>query len=175
MCRMKHLKNVIPILALTLFALACGPITSTENENPATQSAEIAQIDLAQEIEAGPCGQEPTILTILMSDMLRSLEPESFEAWCQTWSSPAKSANVPPMTAETLLHAILKNAPDCADRSTAIRCAREARMWANAAIALEPIPVVEDPTLGEGENATTYVRTGEGNVPIEHRVPSQTT
>ncbi len=34
--------------------------------------------------------------------------------------------------ADTVLH----NVPDCADRSTAIRCIREAKMWANSAIAL---------------------------------------
>lgn len=32
---------------------------------------------------------------------------------------------------------ILKNAPDCADRTAALRCAREARMWANSSVALE--------------------------------------
>jgi hypothetical protein len=35
--------------------------------------------------------------------------------------------------------AILDGAPDCADRSTALRSVREARMWANAAIALEGV------------------------------------
>ena len=38
---------------------------------------------------------------------------------------------------EGFIAAILANAPDCADRSTAIRCVREAKMWASAAIALE--------------------------------------
>lgn len=32
---------------------------------------------------------------------------------------------------------IIEQAPDCADRTTALRCLREARMWANAAIALK--------------------------------------
>lgn len=32
---------------------------------------------------------------------------------------------------------VLKYAPDCADRTTALRCAREARMWANSSIALD--------------------------------------
>lgn len=48
---------------------------------------------------------------------------------------------------QTLRHAarefaqvIINNAPDCADRSSALRAAREALMWANAAIALEPEP-----------------------------------
>jgi Xaa-Pro aminopeptidase len=36
-----------------------------------------------------------------------------------------------------LARAILHNAPNSADRSTALRCVREARMWANAAVALE--------------------------------------
>lgn len=40
--------------------------------------------------------------------------------------------------AEKFIMAILIAAPDCADRSTAIRCVREAKMWASAAIALEP-------------------------------------
>lgn len=35
---------------------------------------------------------------------------------------------------------ILEQAPDCADRTTALRCAREARMWANASIALDNAP-----------------------------------
>lgn len=38
--------------------------------------------------------------------------------------------------AETLIESILKNAPECADRSEAIRCARMAKMWASSAIAL---------------------------------------
>lgn len=32
---------------------------------------------------------------------------------------------------------VLENAPDCADRSAALRSIREARMWANSAIALD--------------------------------------
>lgn len=39
--------------------------------------------------------------------------------------------------AENMLCVILKYVPDCADRSTAIRCVREAKMWASAAVALE--------------------------------------
>jgi len=35
---------------------------------------------------------------------------------------------------------ILDIVPDCADRSAALRCVREALMWANAAVALEPDP-----------------------------------
>ncbi|HEX9429444.1 MAG TPA: hypothetical protein VF944_03630 [Candidatus Bathyarchaeia archaeon] len=34
---------------------------------------------------------------------------------------------------------IIENAPDCADRTTALRCLREARMWANAAINLKAL------------------------------------
>lgn len=34
------------------------------------------------------------------------------------------------------MHVILTVVPECADRSTALRCVREARMWANSAIAL---------------------------------------
>ena len=41
--------------------------------------------------------------------------------------------------AEHLIRTIIVNTPDCADRSTAIRCVREAKMWASAAIALEPM------------------------------------
>jgi D-hexose-6-phosphate mutarotase len=37
-----------------------------------------------------------------------------------------------------LMLCILENAPDCADRSSALRCVREARMWANASIAIDP-------------------------------------
>ena len=38
---------------------------------------------------------------------------------------------------ETFLYVILENAPDCADRSTALRDARSAGMWASSAIVLE--------------------------------------
>jgi len=39
-----------------------------------------------------------------------------------------------------LAEAILKNAPDCADRDAAIRLVTQARMQANAAIACAPEP-----------------------------------
>lgn len=39
--------------------------------------------------------------------------------------------------AETFALCVLENAPACADRSHALRCIREARMWANSAIALQ--------------------------------------
>lgn len=42
------------------------------------------------------------------------------------------------MATEAFIVEILKYAPDCADRSTAIRSAREAKLWASAAVALEP-------------------------------------
>lgn len=32
---------------------------------------------------------------------------------------------------------IIRNTPNCADRTVALRCLREARMWANAAINLK--------------------------------------
>lgn len=35
---------------------------------------------------------------------------------------------------------ILRYAPDCADRTAALRSAREARMWANSSIALDNAP-----------------------------------
>lgn len=38
---------------------------------------------------------------------------------------------------EELMKVILENAPDCADRTTALRAARESRMWANSAVALD--------------------------------------
>ncbi len=38
---------------------------------------------------------------------------------------------------EDFLITILKNCPPCADRTTALNRVREARMWANSAIALE--------------------------------------
>jgi len=38
---------------------------------------------------------------------------------------------------EDYLRVILECAPDCADRSTAIRDARSARMWANSAISID--------------------------------------
>lgn len=40
--------------------------------------------------------------------------------------------------AKAFADVVLWSAPDCADRSTAIRSIREAVMWANAAVALEP-------------------------------------
>lgn len=40
---------------------------------------------------------------------------------------------------EEYMKVILENAPDCADRSTALRSVREARMWANAAVSLDPV------------------------------------
>lgn len=42
--------------------------------------------------------------------------------------------------AETFIRSILVHAPDCADRSTAIRAVREAKMWASAAVALDLKP-----------------------------------
>lgn len=41
---------------------------------------------------------------------------------------------------ERFIERILILAPDCADRSAAIRCVREAKMWASAAVALEVKP-----------------------------------
>lgn len=38
---------------------------------------------------------------------------------------------------KAFMQVILENAPDCADRSAALRCVREARMWANSSIALD--------------------------------------
>ena len=39
---------------------------------------------------------------------------------------------------ERMMQTILSLCPDCADRSIALRAVREARMWANAAIVLDP-------------------------------------
>ena len=39
--------------------------------------------------------------------------------------------------AKNLVTVILQNAPDSADRTYAIRCVREAVLWANAAVALD--------------------------------------
>lgn len=41
-------------------------------------------------------------------------------------------------TSEAMMSVILHLAPDCADRSAALRAVREARMWANSAISLDP-------------------------------------
>lgn len=38
---------------------------------------------------------------------------------------------------EVLMRTILIEAPECADRSSALRAVREARFWANSAIALD--------------------------------------
>lgn len=43
---------------------------------------------------------------------------------------------------------ILRTAPECADRSAALRAVREARMWANSAIALESEPEEIDHSRG---------------------------
>lgn len=48
--------------------------------------------------------------------------------------------------AEGLARAILEHAPDCADRSTALREVRSAKMWASAAIALELRPPADETT-----------------------------
>ena len=39
---------------------------------------------------------------------------------------------------ESFMQLILDCVPDCADRATALRNVREARMWSNAAISLDP-------------------------------------
>jgi hypothetical protein len=54
--------------------------------------------------------------------------------------SPDAVAKMEPIAdaCHALMETILRNAPDCADRSTALRAVREARMWANAAIAIDP-------------------------------------
>lgn len=41
------------------------------------------------------------------------------------------------MGCEAFMRLILENVPDCADRSSALRAAREAQIWANCAIAME--------------------------------------
>jgi hypothetical protein len=38
---------------------------------------------------------------------------------------------------EVFMRVILENSPDCADRSTALRAARSARMWANSALSID--------------------------------------
>ena len=67
--------------------------------------------------------------------------------------SPEAVAKMEPIAdaCHNLMRVILENAPDCADRSAALRCVREARMWANAAIAIDPASALPiDHTRGEG-------------------------
>jgi len=42
------------------------------------------------------------------------------------------------LASEQFMQVILNLVPQCADRTAALRCVREARMWANAAISLDP-------------------------------------
>lgn len=44
---------------------------------------------------------------------------------------------------EVFMQLILESVADCADRSAALRCVREARMWSNAAISLDPASAME--------------------------------
>ena len=46
-------------------------------------------------------------------------------------------------SAEKLMEKILGYCPDCADRNEALRCVRNARMWANASIAIDPVHEAE--------------------------------
>lgn len=48
---------------------------------------------------------------------------------------------------EDFMKVILENVTDCADRSAALRAVREARMWSNAAVSLDPqsaLPIDHD-------------------------------
>jgi hypothetical protein len=71
---------------------------------------------------------------------------------------------------EHFLVAILENCPDCADRSAAIRMAREAKMTASAAIALEEgheAAVVETPK----SESTSSVTAADGNADVASAAP----
>lgn len=57
--------------------------------------------------------------------------------WHPPTPEKAKRYEIIAMGCEAFMRIILENAPDCADRSTALRCVREARMWANASVAIE--------------------------------------
>lgn len=63
------------------------------------------------------------------------------------WHKPTREAidtmvDIAKMS-EEFMRVILSSVPDCADKSTALRCVREARMWANAALMLDPQPGYE--------------------------------
>lgn len=48
---------------------------------------------------------------------------------------------------EAFMTAILENVPDCKDRDDALTAVRQARMWSNAAISLDPesaLPIDHD-------------------------------
>lgn len=59
------------------------------------------------------------------------------------WHRPTDAAIVKfeaiAKASEDFMKVILENAPDCADRSTALRDIRAAKMWANAAVSLDPV------------------------------------
>lgn len=57
--------------------------------------------------------------------------------WHKPTPEKAKSYETIAQGCELLMRTILIEAPECADRSTALRAVREARMWANSAIALK--------------------------------------
>lgn len=58
--------------------------------------------------------------------------------WHRPNSEAIKKFETVAKASEEFMKVILENATDCADRSTALRCVREARMWTNAAISLDP-------------------------------------
>lgn len=66
----------------------------------------------------------------------RQLVKEWFTYHAPADDQPERYRNITE-AGEALCNAILDNAPRCPDRTVALRTVREARMWANAAIALE--------------------------------------
>jgi len=70
--------------------------------------------------------QEDRELKILKSFTYNKSEPEDYSKYVQVGDALQAAAE-----------RIIESAPDCADRTTALRCLREARMWANAAINLK--------------------------------------
>ena len=65
---------------------------------------------------------------------------DTLDAFFTFQNDPGRYWRYPPVrnAAKQLAQVILDHAPDCADRSTALRMVREAVMYANAAIALAP-------------------------------------
>lgn len=63
---------------------------------------------------------------ILKSFTYNASDPEQREMYVRVGEGLEQAARI-----------IIENAPDCADRTTALRCLRESRMWANAAINLK--------------------------------------
>lgn len=76
-----------------------------------------------------------------ISNEIRNLPVEKIEDLNKYHCAPEKEAKYAEIrkACSALMKAILENAPECADRTTALQTVRLARMWSNSAIALDGI------------------------------------